>query len=111
MDVNYWLGVVTPFAVILATGLCWLLLIGLRWLNGRVHDRFTKRFAFIDIRTDDFGVETYTTAVPNGGGHDRQAEELTRVIAAAPGYRMFRFGPWRIVIVHDYTTEETEPEY
>lgn len=108
MGVGYWLGVLTPFAVILAVGLLWLLLIGLRWLNGKVHDRFTERFAFIDIHTDGSGMETYMTAVPNGGGHDRQAEELARVLAAAPGYRMFRFGPWRIVIVHDYTTEGGE---
>lgn len=105
---EYWLGVLTPFIIILAVGLLWLLLIGLRWLNGKVHDRFTKRFAFIDIRTDDFGVETYTTAVPNGDGHDRQAGELARVLAAAPGYRMLNIGPWRIVIVHDYTTEGGE---
>lgn len=105
---EYWLGVLTPFAIILAVGLCWLLLVGLRWLNGKVHDRFTKRFAFIDIRTDGSGMETYTTAVPNGGGHDRQAEELAHVLSAAPGYRMFSIGPWRIVIVHDYTTEPKE---
>lgn len=108
MDVNYWLGVLTPFAVILAVGLLWLLLIGLRWLNGKVHDRLIRHVRFIDTTIDERGLESREYATPNSHGHDREAMELTHVLAAAPGYRMFRFGPWRIVIAHDYTTEPKE---
>lgn len=106
MDVNYWLGVLTPFAVILAVGLCWLLLIGLRWLNGRVHDRFTRHIRFIDTTIDERGLESREYAKPNGRGHDREAMTLAETLAAAPGYRMFSIGPWRIVIVRDYKPKE-----
>lgn len=108
MDVNYWFGVLTPFAVILATGLCWLLLIGLRWLNGKVHDRFIRHVRFIDTTKDEHGLESREYAAPNSRGHDREATELAHVLSAAPGYRMLSIGPWRIVIVHDYTTEPKE---
>ena len=105
---EYWLGVLTPFAVILAVGLSWLLLIGLRWLNGMVHDRFVRHIRFIDTTIDEHGLESREYATPNSHGHDREAMELTHVLAAAPGYRMFRLGPWRIVIAHDYTIREKE---
>lgn len=105
---EYWLGVLTPFIIILAVGLLWLLLIGLRWLNGKVHDRFIRHVRFIDTTIDEHGLESREYATPNSRGHDRQVEELARVLSAAPGYRMFRLGPWRIVIIHDYTTEPKE---
>ena len=108
MDVNYWLGVLTPFAVILAVGLSWLLLIGLRRLNGMVHDRFVRHIRFIDTTIDEHGLESREYATPNSHGHDRQAAELAHILAAAPGYRMLNIGPWRIVIARDYTIREKE---
>ena len=108
MGVEYWLGVLTPFIIILAVGLLWLLLIGLRWLNGKVHDRFIRHVRFIDTTIDEHGLESREYATPNSHGHDREAIELTHVLSAAPGYRMLNIGPWRIVIVHDYTTESKE---
>lgn len=108
MGVEYWLGVLTPFIIVLAVGLLWLLLVGLRWLNGKVHDRFVRHVRFIDTTIDEHGVKSREYATPNGHGHDRSASELAHVLAAAPGYRMFRLGLWRIVIVHDYTTEGGE---
>lgn len=35
MGVEYWLGVLTPFVIILAVGLLCLLLVGVRWFNRR----------------------------------------------------------------------------
>lgn len=105
---EYWLGVLTPFVIILAVGLLWLTLIGLRWLNGKVHDRFIRHVRFIDTTIAEHGLESREYATPNGRGHDREAMELTHVLSAAPGYRMLSIGPWRIVIVHDYTTEPKE---
>lgn len=102
---EYWLGVLTPFIIILAVGLLWLLLIGLRWLNGMVHDRFVRHIRFIDTTTDEHGLESREYATPNSRGHDRQAAELAHILSAAPGYLMLSIGPWRIVIAHDYTTE------
>lgn len=108
MGVEYWLGVLTPFIIILAVGLLWLLLIGLRWLNGKVHDRFIRHVRFIDTTKDEHGLESREYATPNSHGHDREAMELTHVLAAAPGYRMLSIGPWRIVIARDYTDETKE---
>lgn len=105
MGVEYWLGVLTPFAVILVVGLLWLLLIGLRWLNSKVHDRLIRHIRLIDTTTDEHGLESREYATPNSRGHDRQAAELAHILSAAPGYRMLSIGPWRIVIAHDYTTE------
>lgn len=106
--VVFWLGVLTPFAVILAFGLMWLMLIGLRWLNGKVHDRFVRHIRFIDTTIDERGLESREYATPNSHGHDREAMELAHILAAAPGYRVLSIGPWRIVIAHDYTTEPKE---
>ena len=106
--VIFWLGVLTPFAVILAVCLLWLLLIGLRWLNGKVHDRFIRHVMFIDTTIDEHGLESREYATPNGHGHDRESMELARILAAAPGYRMLSIGPWRIVVAHDYTNEPKE---
>lgn len=106
--VIFWLGVLTPFVIILAVGLLWLTLIGLRWLNGKVHDRFIRYVRFIDTTIDERGLESREYATPNSHGHDRQALELAHILAAAPGCRMLSIGPWRIVIVHDYTTEGGE---
>lgn len=106
--VIFWLGVLTPFAIVLAVGLLWLLLIGLRWLNGVVHDRFIRHVRFIDTTIDERGLESREYAMPNSHGHDREALELTRVLAAAPGYRMLSIGPCRIIIAHDYTNEPKE---
>lgn len=108
MGVEYWLGVLTPLIIILAVGLLCLLFVGLRWLNGKVHDRFIRHVRFIDTTIDEHGVESREYATPNGHGHDRSASELAHVLAAAPGYRMLSIGPWRIFIVHDYTTESKE---
>lgn len=108
MGMEYWLGVLTPFIFILSVGLLWLLLIGLRWLNGKVHDRFIRHIRFIDTTTDEHGLESREYAAPNSRGHDRQAAELAHILSAAPGYRMINIGPWRIVVAHDYTTESKE---
>lgn len=59
-------------------------------------------------RSKPDGLESREYATPNSHGHDREALELTRVLAAAPGYRMLSIGPWRIIIAHDYTNEPKE---
>ena len=105
MGMEYWLGVLTLFIIGLAIPLLCLLLIGLRRLNGKVHDRFVRHVRFIDTITDERGLESREYATPNGHGHDRKAMKLTHILAAAPGYRMLSIGPWRIFIVHEYTTE------
>lgn len=104
----FWLGVLTPFIIVLAVGLLWLLLIGLRWLNGKVHDRFVRHIRFIDTTIDEHGLESREYATPNSHGHDRKAMMLARILASAPGYRMLNIGPWRIIIAHDYTNEPKE---
>ena len=106
--IAFWLGMLTPFAVILAVGLLCLLLIGLRWLNGKVHDRFVRHVRFIDTTIDERGLESREYATPNSHGHDREAMMLARILCAAPGYRMLNIGPWRIIIAHDYTNESKE---
>lgn len=105
---EYWLGVLTPFAIILAVGLSWLLIIGLRWINGKVHDRLIRHVRFIDTTVDEHGLESREYATPNSHGHDRQAMMLARILCAAPGYRMLNIGQWRIIIARDYTDEPKE---
>lgn len=108
MGVEYWLGVFTPFIILLAIGLLWLLLIGLRWLNGKVHDRFIQYVRFIDTTIDEHGLESRGYATANSHGHDRQATTLAHILSAAPGYRMLNIGPWRIIIARDYANEPKE---
>ena len=102
---EYWLGVLTPLIIILAVGLLCLLFVGLRWLNGKVHAGSTRPARSMAQPTAKQGVESRDYGTPKGHGHDRSASELAHVLAAAPGYRMLSIGPWRIFIVHDYTTE------
>ena len=58
MDAGFWLGVATPFAVLILFGVTRLLLRAMaalmRLLNRKVHDRFMRRYVFheeIDART------------------------------------------------------------
>ena len=50
MDAGFWLGVATPFAVLILFGVTRLLLRAIsalmRLLNRKVHDRFMRRYMF-----------------------------------------------------------------
>lgn len=50
MDAGFWLGVATPFAVLILFGITRLLLRAIsalmRLLNRKVHDRFMRRYVF-----------------------------------------------------------------
>ena len=52
MPVGFWLGVATPFAVLILFGVTRLLLRAIsalmRLLNRKVHDRFMRRYVFYD---------------------------------------------------------------
>lgn len=99
---EYWLGVLTPFIIILAVALLWLLLIGLRKLNNMAGKRFVRHIRFIDMTTDETGLETRDYATPNGHKHDEQARRLAAVLAAAPGFRMLFIGPLFVAVGWNY---------
>ena len=98
MDAGFWLGVATPFAVLILFGVTRLLLRAIsalmRLLNRKVHDRFMRRYVFHE-------------EIDAGGNvnHERNARELAEVFAAAPGFRKFGIGPWQIAVCRDYRSE------
>lgn len=95
MDAGFWLGVATPFAVLILFGITRLLLRAIsalmRLLNRKVHDRFMHRYVFYD----EIGANRNVN-------HERNARELAEVFAAAPGFRKFVIGPWQIAVCRDY---------
>lgn len=100
IDAGFWLGVTTPFAVLILFGGSRLLLRSMatlmRLLNRKVHDRFMRKYVFDD--------EIDASGKPN---HERSARELAEVFAAAPGFRKFVIGPWQIVVCRDYRNGRT----
>ena len=72
MDAGFWLGVATPFAVLILFGVTRLLLRAMsalmRLLNRKVHDRFTRRYVF----HDEIGANRNVN-------HERNARELAEV--------------------------------
>ena len=97
MPVGFWLGVASPFAVLILFGVPRLLLRAMsalmRLLNRKVHDRFMRRYVFYDEGA-------------NGNvNHERNARELAEVFAAAPGFRKFVIGPWQIAVCRDYRSD------
>ena len=98
MDAGFWLGVATPFAVLILFGATRLLLRAMsalmRLLNRKVHDRFTRRYVF----HDEIGANRNVN-------HERNARELAEVFAAAPGFRKFVIGPWQIAVCRDYRSD------
>ena len=98
MPVGFWLGVATPFAVLILFGVTRLLLRAIsalmRLLNRKVHDRFMRRFVFYD-----------EIGAPGILNHERNARELAVVFAAAPGFRKFVIGPWQIAVCRDYRSD------
>ena len=98
MDAGFWLGVATPFAVLILFGVTRLLLRAIsalmRLLNRKVHDRFMRRYVFHE-------------EIDAGGNvnHERNARELAEVLAAAPGFRKFVIGPWQIAVSRDYRSD------
>ena len=98
MDAGFWLGVATPFAVLILFGVTRLLLRAIsalmRLLNRKVHDRFMRRYVFHE-------------EIDAGGNvnHERNARELAKVFAAAPGFRKFVIGPWQIAVCRDYRSD------
>lgn len=95
MDAGFWLGFATPFAVLILSAAALLLICAtvtlMRLLNGKVHDRFIRRYEFPeDIDAD------------GGTGHERNARELAEAFASAPGFHKIMIGPWQIAICRDY---------
>ena len=83
MDAGFWLGVATPFDVLILFGVTRLLLRAIsalmRLLNRKVHDRFMRRYVFHE-------------EIDAGGNvnHARNARELAEVCAALARSRASR---------------------
>lgn len=89
----YWWGVSTPFLIVVAAAATIAVVaglwIGLRRLNGRIHDRFLGHYPM----PAEAGDETE---------RERKCLKLARTLADSPGFHMLAFGPWQIVIVRDH---------
>lgn len=97
---DYWLGVLTPFALIgglaLALALSWLMLSAADWFRSRLNESFVERISLPTHACDLYTVDGFEH--PNLTA----ANKLRDAVLASPRLHLINLPGWRVFVARDY---------